>query len=232
MSKIKICGLKRLEDIEAVNTYQPEYVGFVFAGTKRRISDETAAVLKAALHPSIKAVGVFVNEPMTHVVKLVREHTIDLIQLHGEEDASYVNQLKKELCSCFGASYQIPIIKAVRIDAGVEVTKEQETEILEANRKLIEAARELQVDYLLFDAKVKGSLGGSGQAFDIAGLPPDEKIGMPYFLAGGIGLHNVSQLIQLRHPYAIDVSSSVETDGCKDKNKIKLMIEAVRKESK
>lgn len=232
MSKIKICGLKRPEDIETVNLYQPEYVGFVFAGTKRRISDETAAVLKSALDPSIKAVGVFVDEPVAHVVKLVRQHTIDLIQLHGEEDIDYVNQLKEKLRSSLGASFQVPIIKAVRIDAGLEVTDEQEAEILEENQKLIDAAKALQVDYLLFDAKVKGSPGGSGQAFDIAGLPSDEKIGIPYFLAGGIGLHNVSQLIQLRHPFAIDVSSSVETDGYKDRNKIKLMIEAVRKESK
>ena len=111
-----------------------------------------------------------------------------------------------------------PTIKAVRIDASLEVTEERKQEILDANRRLIDEAKALQVDYLLFDAKVKGVPGGSGKTFDIAGLPPDDDIGMPYFLAGGIGLSNVAELIQLRRPFAIDVSSAVETDGYKDKD--------------
>lgn len=228
MSKIKICGLKRMEDIAAVNEYKPEYIGFVFANTKRFVSDEKAADLKAALDASVKAVGVFVNEPIKHVAKLVAEGTIDMIQLHGQEDLNYVNQLRETL----GREYTVPIIKAVRIDASLEVTKEREQEIIAANQKLIDEAKALQVDYLLFDAKVKGIPGGSGQNFDIAGLPPDEAIGVPYFLAGGIGLHNVNRLIQLRKPFGIDVSSAVETDGYKDKEKIKEIIDAVRKESK
>lgn len=229
MNRIKICGLKRMEDILAVNEYKPEYIGFVFANTKRFVSDELAAELKSALDKRIRAVGVFVNEPIAHVVKLVSEGTIDAIQLHGQENLNYVNQLKEELDKipkCY-----IPIIKAVGIDASLEVTEEKETEIIKENQRLIDEAKALQADYLLFDAKVKGSPGGSGKQFDIAGLPPDEAIGMPYFLAGGIGLHNVKQLIALRNPYGIDVSSAVETDGSKDKEKIKEFIETVRKES-
>ncbi|MBP3459083.1 MAG: phosphoribosylanthranilate isomerase [Lachnospiraceae bacterium] len=225
MSQIKICGLKRMEDIEAVNEYRPEYIGFVFANTRRFVSDETAAELKDALDSSIKAVGVFVNEPVEHMAKLVAEGTIDMVQLHGQEDLDYVNQLR-------AAVKGVPIIKAVRIDASLEVTKEREQEILRENQKLIDEAKALQVDYLLFDAKVKGILGGSGKNFDIAGLPSDEAIGMPYFLAGGIGLHNANELIQLRQPFGIDVSSAVETDGYKDREKIKEIIDAVRKESK
>lgn len=242
MNRIKICGLKRMEDILAVNEYKPEYIGFVFANTKRFVSDELAAELKSALDKRIKAVGVFVNEPIAHVADLVSEGTIDAIQLHGQEDLNYVNQLKEELTkirefshingqSGIGQSGHIPIIKAVRIDASLEVTEEKEAEIIKENQGLIDEAKALQVDYLLFDAKVKGSLGGSGRQFDIAGLPSDGAIGMPYFLAGGIGLHNVKQLIALRNPYGIDVSSAVETDGCKDKEKIKELIETVRKES-
>ncbi|MGN0131442.1 MAG: phosphoribosylanthranilate isomerase [Lachnospiraceae bacterium] len=230
MSRIKICGLKRMEDIDAVNAYRPEYIGFVFADTRRFVSDETAAALKDALDPAIRAVGVFVNEPVAHVVKLVKEETIDMVQLHGQEDINYVNQLKKELAEV--KKTNIPIIKAVRIDASLEVTEEREQEILDANQKLIDEAKALDVDFLLFDAKVKGIPGGSGQTFDIAGLPPDDAIGMPYFLAGGIGLSNAAELIQLRRPFAIDVSSAVETDGFKDKEKIKEMIDTVRKESK
>lgn len=229
MSRIKICGLKRMEDIDAANAYQPDYIGFVFANTKRFVSDETASALKAALDPAIRAVGVFVNEPAVHVVKLVREGTIDMIQLHGQEDINYVNQLKEELEKA--KIYRIPIIKAVRIDASLEVTRDREQEILDANQKLIDEAKALNVDYLLFDAKVKGIPGGSGKTFDIAGLPSDDAIGMPYFLAGGIGLSNVAELIQLRRPFAIDVSSAVETDGFKDREKIKEMIDTVRKES-
>lgn len=229
MNRIKICGLKRMEDILAVNEYKPEYIGFVFANTKRFVSDELAAELKSALDKRIRAVGVFVNEPIAHVVKLVSEGTIDAIQLHGQENLNYVNQLKEELAKipkCY-----IPLIKAVGIDASLEVTEEKEADIIKENQRLIDEAKALQVDYLLFDAKVKGSLGGSGKQFDIAGLPSDEAIGMPYFLAGGIGLHNVKQLIALRNPYGIDVSSAVETDGSKDKEKIKEFIETVRKES-
>lgn len=229
MNRIKICGLKRMEDILAVNEYKPEYIGFVFANTKRFVSDELAAELKSALDKRIRAVGVFVNEPIAHVVKLVSEGTIDAIQLHGQENLNYVNRLKEELAKI--PKYYIPIIKAVRIDASLEVTEEKETEIIKENQRLIDEAKALQADYLLFDAKVKGSPGGSGKQFDIAGLPPDEAIGMPYFLAGGIGLHNVKQLIALRNPYGIDVSSAVETDGSKDKEKIKEFIEMVRKES-
>lgn len=253
MNRIKICGLKRTEDIQAVNEYKPEYIGFVFAHTKRFVSDELAAELKSALDKGIRAVGVFVNEPIDHVVKLVSEGTIDVIQLHGQEDENYVNQLKKELKKALDCKWETeghkrirsekaggertkkllypPIMKAVRIDAALEVTKEKEAEIIRQNQKLIDEARALQVDYLLFDAKVKGIPGGSGKQFDIAGLPSDEAIGIPYFLAGGIGLHNVKQLIALRNPYGIDVSSAVETDGYKDKEKIREFIETVRKET-
>lgn len=235
MNRIKICGLKRMEDIQAVNEYKPEYIGFVFANTKRFVSDELAAELKSALDKRIKAVGVFVNEPIAHVVKLVSEGTVDVIQLHGQEDLNYVNHLKEELEKIPGrrdGNGQPEIIKAVRIDVSLEVTEEKEAEIIKENQRLIDEAKALQVDYLLFDAKVKGILGGSGKQFDIAGLPPDEAIGMPYFLAGGIGLHNVKQSIALRNPYGIDVSSAVETDGYKDKEKIREFIETVRKESK
>lgn len=229
MNRIKICGLKRMEDILAVNEYRPEYIGFVFANTKRFVSDELAAELKSALDKRIRAVGVFVNEPTAHVVKLVSEGTIDAIQLHGQENLNYVNQLREELAKM--PERRIPVIKAVRIDASRKVTEEKEAEIIKENQRLIDEAKALRVDYLLFDAKVKGSLGGSGKQFDIAGLPPDEAIGIPYFLAGGIDLHNVKQLIALRNPYGIDVSSAVETDGSKDKEKIKELIETVRKES-
>lgn len=249
MSLIKICGLKRIEDVYAVNEFKPDYVGFVFAATKRFVSDETAAILKAALNPDIPAVGVFVNEPIAHIVKLVREKSIDIIQLHGQEDLDYVNQLREELTKEVGSQdkgekSRVPLIKVVRIDASVDekladektvdenvyaTWKEKQTEI---NRKLIMEAKKCEPEYLLFDSKVKGIPGGSGQTFDIANLPDDEEIGLPYFLAGGIDLSNVADLIALKRPFGIDVSSAVETEGVKDAEKIKAMIEAVRYSSK
>lgn len=249
MSHIKICGLKRIEDVYAVNEFKPDYVGFVFAATKRFVSDETAAILKATLNPDIPAVGVFVNEPIAHIVKLVREKSIDIIQLHGQEDLDYVNQLREELTKEVGSqdkgeTSRVPLIKVVRIDVTVDekladektvdenvyaTWKEKQTEI---NRKLIMEAKKCEPEYLLFDSKVKGIPGGSGQTFDIANLPDDEEIGLPYFLAGGIDLSNVADLISLKRPFGIDVSSAVETEGVKDAEKIKAMIEAVRYSSR
>lgn len=250
MSRIKICGLKRIEDVYAVNEFKPDYVGFVFAATKRFVSDESAAILKAALNPDIPAVGVFVNEPIAHIVKLAREKSIDIIQLHGQEDLDYVNRLREELKKEVGSqdkgeTSRIPLIKVVRIDVTMDekhatekladektvnenvyaAWKEKQTEI---NRKLILEAKKCEPEYLLFDSKVKGIPGGSGQTFDIANLPDDAEIGLPYFLAGGIDLSNVADLIALKSPFGIDVSSAVETDGLKDAEKIKAMIEAVR----
>ena len=250
MSRIKICGLKRIEDVYAVNEFKPDYVGFVFAATKRFVSDETAAILKAALNPDIPAVGVFVNEPIAHIVKLVREKSIDIIQLHGQEDLDYVNQLREELTKEVGSQdkgeiSRVPLIKVVRIDVTMDekhatekladektvnenvyaAWKEKQTEI---NRKLILEAKKCEPEYLLFDSKVKGIPGGSGQTFNVETLPDDEEIGLPYFLAGGIDLSNVADLIAFKSPFGIDVSSAVETDGFKDAEKIKAMIEAVR----
>lgn len=233
MSQIKICGLKRIEDVQAVNQYMPDYIGFIFANTRRFITDETAAYLKANLDPKIKAVGVFVNEPIEHIVKLVAEKSIDIIQLHGQEDLNYVNKLRECLTKAVGSQEmgkdtRIPLIKVVRIDATIAVTKEEENKIIASNMVLIEEAKLCNPENLLFDSKVKGILGGSGQTFDIAGLPSNDEIGLPYFLAGGIDFSNVEDLIKLRRPYGIDVSSCVETEGLKDSDKINLMISMVR----
>lgn len=255
MSRIKICGLKRIEDVYAVNEFKPDYVGFVFAATKRFVSDESASIMKAALNSDIPAVGVFVNEPIAHIVKLVREKSIDIIQLHGQEDLNYVNQLREALTKEVGSqdkgeASRVPLIKVVRIDVTMDekhatekladekladektvnenvyaAWKEKQTEI---NRKLILEAKKCEPEYLLFDSKVKGIPGGSGQTFNVETLPDDEEIGLPYFLAGGIDLSNVADLISCKSPFGIDVSSAVETDGLKDAEKIKAMIEAVR----
>lgn len=201
MIKVKICGLKRMEDIAIVNEYRPEYVGFVFANTKRYVDKETARRLRDALHPEIQAVGVFVNEKIPVIEELCRENIIQLVQLHGDEDADYINDLKK----CI----RQPVIKAVRVRS-----KEQ---ILEAEK--------LPIEYLLLDTYVKGTYGGSGLSFDKSLIPELRK---PYFLAGGLNADNIEENIASCAPYGVDVSSAVETEHIKDREKIKRFIEMVR----
>lgn len=201
MTKIKICGLKRIEDIEYVNEIKPDFVGFVFAGTKRKISDETAAILKEKLDKSIPSVGVFVNDSKEHIAKLANTDIIDMVQLHGDEDSEYITKLR-------GMTSKT-IIKAVRV-------KDTET---------IYEAMKLGADYLLLDTYVAGDYGGTGKTFDLAMIPKELD---NYFLAGGIGANNIKETLEKCHPYALDLSSSVETDGFKDKEKIREVVSIVR----
>ena len=110
MTRIKICGLMRPADIEMVNIAKPDYIGFVFAKSRRQIDKKTAAVLKMMLNPAIKAVGVFVNEELDEIVSICRENVIDIVQLHGDETEKYIRMLK--------AAVDKPVIKALRIKNG------------------------------------------------------------------------------------------------------------------
>lgn len=206
-TKVKICGLKRVQDIEIVNKFCPDYVGFVFAPSKRQISIESAKQLKALLHPFIKTVGVYVNEHIEKILQCERQGIIDIIQLHGDEDLVYIKELKK--------SSHLPIIKAFRI---------KNIESLQVQQDLIENPI---LDGVLLDAYSPSSYGGLGESFDWNLL---EQIHRPYFLAGGIGIENIEEALG-HEPYAIDVSSKVETDGVKDAEKIRKLIETVRKKS-
>ena len=201
MIKIKVCGLTRIEDIDFVNEYLPEYIGFVFADSKRKVDDNTAAILKAELDDRIRAVGVFVNEPIEHIVKLCQSKTIDIIQLHGDEDFNYMNQLKREIAN--------PIIKAVRVKSMEQIEKMQSA----------------PCDYLLLDTAVQNQYGGSGLSFDRNLIPLKCRL---YFLAGGLNPENVTAALIESSPYCVDVSSGVETNGIKDKEKIKQFIHNVR----
>jgi len=203
VTKIKICGLSRIQDIEMVNEVLPDYIGFVFAKSSRRVSPEQASELKIALDKRILAVGVFVNAAPNEIVQLCKSNSIDIIQLHGDEDLFYITALKKEVSN--------PIIKAVRVQS--------ERQILEA--------QSLPCAYLLLDTYQKGAYGGSGKSFDRSLIPKLEK---PFFLAGGLNVGNVKTAIADCHPYCLDVSSGVETDGVKDTNKIKEIVRMVRSE--
>lgn len=201
MTKIKLCGLSRPCDIEAVNELKPEFIGFVFAPkSKRCITPEKAARLKELLAPEIKAVGVFVQERYETVAALLNRGIIDIAQLHGDESEDYITKLR--------ALIDKPIIKAFRITAAQDVTE----------------AQNCSADYILLD-----SGAGTGTVFDWNLLTHIQR---PYFLAGGLAGLNVEHAVQLLHPYAVDVSSGIETDGVKDKRKMADFIEAVRKEKR
>ncbi|MDF2484512.1 MAG: N-(5-phosphoribosyl)anthranilate isomerase [Herbinix sp.] len=201
MTKIKICGFSRDRDIEIVNELLPDYIGFVFAESKRQISDETAAKLKARLHSAIQVAGVFVNEDRKRIIKLCEQNVIDIVQLHGDEDEEYIIELKKSIFN--------PIIKAVRVK-GRESPLEADT---------------MKCDYILLDTYKQAQYGGSGERFDWSMIPSLTK---PIFLAGGIQVGNVLEAIKQVSPYCIDVSSAVETQGVKDGGKIKEIIAMVR----
>ena len=203
MTKIKICGLTRTEDIEMVNEFLPDYVGFVFAKSRRQVSAEQAKELKKRLKPEIKAVGVFVNEKPENIAEIANQGIIDLIQIHGDEDAAYCEQLRKLT--------QTPIIKVVRVEceddlAGIE---------------------EFDCDYYLFDTLSSKEYGGTGKAFDHSILH-NKEIKKPFFVAGGLNQNNVAAAIEATKPFGVDTSGGVETDGVKDVNKIKEFIKQGR----
>lgn len=203
MTKIKICGLTRTEDIEMVNEFLPDYIGFVFAKSRRQVSAEQAKELKNKLRPAIKAVGVFVNEKPENIAEIANQGIIDLIQIHGDEDAAYCAQLRKLT--------QAPIIKVVRVEreddfAGIE---------------------EFDCDYYLFDTLSSKEYGGTGKAFDHS-LLYNKEIKKPFFVAGGLNQDNVAAVIEVIKPFGVDTSGGVETDGIKDANKIKEFIKQGR----
>ncbi len=197
MTRIKLCGLRREEDIRTVNELRPDYIGFVFAPKSRRaVSQETAAALKALLDPAIPAVGVFVDEAPETVASLLEDGIIDMAQLHGHEDAAYIARLR-ELTGR-------PLIRAFRI----------------RTREDAEEAEQSPADHILLDAGA-----GDGKAFDwnlVSGVR------RPYFLAGGLTPENAPEAVERLHPFALDVSSGIETDGLKDPEKMRRFVEAVR----
>ena len=206
--KIKLCGLKRIEDIEAVNEAKPDYIGFIFAKKSRRyVSTETAERLKQHLNPDIEAVGVFVNEDIDKVIEQAKKQVIDVIQLHGEEDVAYVKDLKKAV--------DVLIIKAI------SMTKPDA-------REQINMWEISDVDYLLLDS----GNGGTGEQFSYKLLQEIGNLKKPYFLAGGLNPENLENAVQQQQnnqPYALDLSSGIETNGIKDLDKIKKAVEAARR---
>ena len=199
---IKICGMRRHEDIIFVNENRPDYAGFILsAGFKRTVIPELFRALVSELEKSIKAVGVFVDEDIEKVRSL--SDRLDVIQLHGSETADYIAQLRQ--------SFNGEIWKAVRA----------------SSPDMIERADKLGADKLLIDSFVNGQVGGTGKTADTE-IIKKAVFDTPFFLAGGVSAGNVTALCEGISPIGVDASSSVETEGFKDNEKIKALVKAVR----
>ena len=199
-TKIKLCGMMRPEDIESANLLRPDLVGFVFAKKSRRyVTEEAAAEMRALLSRDILAAGVFVNEDADRVAELLGKGVIDVAQLHGDEDEAYIDSLRKKT--------DAPIIKAFRIREHEDIAR---IRVPKGVRALLDAG------------------SGDGMAFVWEWL---REVDLDYYLAGGLTPENVGEAVRNYHPYGVDVSSGIETDGRKDKNKMAAFAEAVRKEN-
>lgn len=215
--KVKMCGISKVETIPAVVEAKPDYMGLVFAPSKRQVTVDQAKILVEELHKQytkrynngaeqsnndeIKTVGVFVNETLDNLVSIATEANLDVVQLHGDEDEAFIQSLKERT--------NVEIWKAVQIRSAVDA----------------EAWIDSSADMLLFDAYHKDERGGTGEVFDWFCLDEFER---PFMLAGGIDSTNVARAIRTVRPYGIDISSGIETDGVKDDEKIKAFTNIVR----
>lgn len=221
--KVKMCGISKIETIPAVIEANPDYMGLVFAPSKRQVTVDQAKTLVEELHKqyanrynrdaeqysnqtlihqeSIKTVGVFVNETVESLLKIAKEVKLDVIQLHGDEDESFIQTLKEQS--------NVEVWKAVQVRSAADA----------------EAWIDSSADMLLFDAYHKDERGGTGEVFDWSSLDEFER---PFMLAGGINSTNVARAIRTVRPYGIDISSGIETEGVKDDDKIKAFTNIVR----
>lgn len=199
MTKIKICGLTRLDDVIWANELLPDYVGFIFAESRRRIDEKKANEIARKLDPKIKKIGVFVNSTMDYIDSVLSDCMIDIIQLHGEESPSF----------CSRSS--LPVWKAFRIK-----TRDSLNDIKNYNVKAI-----------LLDGYHPNAYGGVGVSFPWNWANEIDTNDTSIVIAGGIDADNVVSVIKKLKPFAVDVSSSVETNGIKDRRKIKNFLRRV-----
>ena len=224
--KVKMCGISKVETIPAIIDAKPDYMGLVFAPSKRQVTVEQAKTLVEELYKqnvvgnnseveqtepvtsldtasseTIKTVGVFVNETVENLLKIAEEVKLDVIQLHGDEDESFIQILKEQS--------NVEVWKAVQVRSAADA------------EKWIDSS----ADMLLFDAYHKDERGGTGEVFDWSSL---DEFDRPFMLAGGIDSTNVARAIRTVRPYGIDISSGIETEGVKDNEKIKAFTNIVR----
>ena len=192
MTKVKICGLSTVEAVETAVLAGADYIGFVFAESKRQVSLEQAHELARLVTGPTKIVGVFVSPSLEELEQAIAQVPLDIVQIHGMFDEVLIPKIS------------VPVIRAIQLS-------DQEAKVTSP------------ADFLLFDAPV----AGSGRTFDWD-LLKDQKIQQDFFIAGGLTVDNVRQARETFQPYALDVSSGVETDGRKDIEKIKAFIEGAK----
>jgi indole-3-glycerol phosphate synthase/phosphoribosylanthranilate isomerase len=201
--RVKLCGMRRIEDIDYCNEFKPDYAGMIMSpGFKRSVDVENARRLKAELDPDIRMTGVYVNEPIQNITAAVRGGIIDMIQLHGAEDERYITELRSQ-------NPGVQIIKAFKLQSPADVKQ----------------AIDSNADFVLLDSGT-----GSGKAFDweLLKLIPD-RLRDRCFLAGGLNPGNVGEALTLFMPFAVDTSSGTETEGVKDREKIRDFVFEARK---
>lgn len=200
---LKLCGIRRPEDISYVNAFPPDYIGFVFAKSKRQVTPKQAAALTQELQHGIQTVGVFVNEPLESLLHIARTARLDVLQLHGDEDEAYITALRQRT--------DLPVWKAVRV----------------TDAESLQRTDRLSVDRLLLDSFSPACYGGTGKTANWAVIR-EARPQTPFFLAGGLTIDNLEEAIESLHPGGVDLSGGIETNGCKDAEKIKAVVALVR----
>lgn len=199
---IKVCGLTRERDVQAAVVSGADAIGFVFTSSPRQITAERAAELSLLVPDNVLKVGLFLDQSKTEVENVLKVVALDLLQFHGQEPADF--------CRAFS----LPYLKAVSMHD-------------------MNSLRQAQSNYpdakgLLLDSHVSGQRGGSGKVFDWSMVEPGEK---PVWLAGGLNADNVAEAIKRVRPYAVDVSSGVESSpGIKNASRISAFIDAVKRQ--
>jgi phosphoribosylanthranilate isomerase len=198
--KVKICGIQDEKIALQALEYGADYLGFIFAKSKRQVSIETVRKIVEKLPSETVTVGVFVNEKVEIVNEIINKCNLKMVQFHGEETVEY--------CS----SFSIPVIKAFQIHSNEDIKR----------------AIEFNVDYLLFDSPAGPMYrGGNGITFDwglIENLGNKDNV----ILAGGLNSKNIENAIKIARPQIVDISSGVETNGVKDPSKIKTFIKKAK----
>lgn len=197
---VKMCGIRREEDVQYANEVCPDYIGFVFADSPRKVSWEDAASFRKDLKKEIRCVGVFVNETPEKIAEIAVRVPLDALQLHGDETEEDIRKLRS-LCDK-------EIWKAARVKSAEDIQKVQM----------------LPADRILLDSFSKEAYGGTGRTIRLDILKEAE-ITKPYFLAGGLNPENLKGILDEIHPEGIDISSGIETDGYKDLEKMKKIME-------
>lgn len=200
MTKVKLCGLMRMQDASAANEAAPDVAGMILSpGFRRSVSRDTAKQIRETLHRNIALCGVFVNASVEEIGSYLKEGLIDMVQLHGTEDDSFIDALRS-------AYPKTVIIKAFVIRSLQDIRH----------------AEASHADFILLDGGT-----GEGAAFDhslLSGIRRD------YMLAGGLKSETVAPLVRRTRPWGVDTSSGIETDGQKDPEKMMAFVKNVRTE--